>query len=193
VDVEERIAELAEPICRRAGVQLVDVEFKRPTLRVTVDRPGGVDIGAIQDVTRALSNALDRDDPVPGRYTLEVSSPGLERPLRKPDHFRRAVGSDVLVKTREEIVGERRFRGVLTAADDEGITVDQGAPGEASTGSGADQGTASRRFRYEQIRAARTVFEWGPAPRPGRGQRPTATSGSGRRRKPEQLTNAEDS
>jgi len=160
MDLTERITGMAEPICRRAGVELVEVEYKPPTLRVTIDREGGVDLAAIQDVTRALSNQLDRDDPITGRYTLEVSSPGLERPLRTPAHFRRAVGSDVVLRLREQVDGDQRFRGVVRAADDESVEV-----------AAADRPEVTHRFRYDQIVKARTVFECGPAPKPGQARR----------------------
>ena len=71
MDVAGRVTVLCEPIVRLAGVDLVDVEYKPPVLRVTVDCDGGVDLQAIRDVTRALSNALDEADPVPGRVTLD--------------------------------------------------------------------------------------------------------------------------
>jgi ribosome maturation factor RimP len=175
MDTSERVAALAAPVCRRAGVELVDVEYKPPTLRVTIDRPGGVDIGAIRDVTRALSNVLDDEDPISGRYTLEVSSPGLERPLRTPDHFRRAVGSDVLVRTRDDVDGERRVRGVLRSADDDGIELaDVEAP------------EVHRRLRYDEILKAKTVFEWGPAPKPGQPRRPRSAPGMGTATNPQQ-------
>jgi ribosome maturation factor RimP len=125
-------------------------------VRVTIDRPGGVDMDAIARVTRAVSRALDQHDPIAGRYTLEVSSPGLERTLRTPAHFLRAVGSTVRIKTRPGVEGERRIDGVLAAADDEGVTVTLAAPANGD-----------RRVRYDEIERARTVFEWGPAPKPG--------------------------
>src|SRR5205823_6536051 len=75
----DRVHELVEPILARLGLELFDVEQKGPILRVSVDRAGGIDLDALSDATRAVSNALDEADPMPGRYTLEVSSPGLER------------------------------------------------------------------------------------------------------------------
>ena len=90
------------------------------TLRVTVDRQGGVDLEAIASATRMISRELDHADPLPGRYTLEVSSPGLERPLRTPEHFQRAVGDTLAVRTQPDVDGDRRVQGVLAAADDDG-------------------------------------------------------------------------
>lgn len=157
----DRVQDLAAPVCAADGVDLVDVELAGGVLRVTVDRPGGLDLDAISGLTRRISRLLDDDDPVPGRYTLEVSSPGLERRLRTPDHFRRAIGDLVNVRTVAGTGAGRRFRGTLVAADDEGITI---LTGEAPA-DGGDVGTET--LRHDQIERARTVFEWGPTPKPG--------------------------
>jgi ribosome maturation factor RimP len=144
-----RVSELIAPLLADRGFELFDVELTAGTLRVSIDRPGGVDLDAVSAATEVVSAALDRHDLVPGeRYTLEVSSPGLERPLRTPGHFRRFVGTTVSVKTRPDIPGERRVEGRLDAADDAGITV------------------AGRVIPYGDIERARTVFEWGPVPKP---------------------------
>ncbi|MGH9153848.1 MAG: ribosome maturation factor RimP [Acidimicrobiales bacterium] len=147
-----------EPVLAAAGFELVDARFSSGALQIFVDRPGGVDLDAVAAVSTTVSELLDRHDPVPGRYTLEVSSPGVERPLRRPEHFRRSVGATVNVKTRPDVAGERRLEGLLEAVDDEGIVV------------------AGRRLAYGDIERARTVFEWGPAPRPGR-KRPAPAAG----------------
>lgn len=86
---------VVEPMLVADGLELVDVTMAGGVLRVFVDRPGGIDLDTISDVTVRLSRLLDEHDPMPGPYTLEVSSPGLERPLRTPEHFRRFVGSTV--------------------------------------------------------------------------------------------------
>lgn len=154
----ERVQALAEPVCAADGVELVDVEMDGGVLRLTVDRDGGLDLDVISGLTRRLSRLLDEDDPVPGRYTLEVSSPGLERRLRTPAHFRRAVGEQVALRTAPGTEAGRRLRGTLVAADDDGVTVRVGEGDDAPTHTVA----------HDQIERARTVFEWGPAPRPGR-------------------------
>ena len=151
----ERVAAVVAPVVDDLGLALVDVEHQGAAVRVLVDRPGGVDLDAITEVTRRVSRALDEADPIEGRYTLEVSSPGLERPLRTPAHFAGALDATVTVKTRPGTDGDRRFAGTLVAAGDDGIAVRL-----------AD-GTV-RDLRYDEIERARTVFEWGPAPRPGK-------------------------
>lgn len=149
MSVTERVRDLVEPALARLGLELFDVEFAGHTLQVFVDREGGLDLDAIGAATEVVSELLDRDDPVPGRYTLEVSSPGVERPLRTPAHFQRHVGETIAVRTRPTVEGDRRIEGVLTAADGEGIVV------------------GGRALSYGDIERARTVFVWGAAPKPG--------------------------
>ncbi|CAN5609686.1 ribosome maturation factor RimP [soil metagenome] len=160
----DRVRQIVEPLL--AGddgfdqVELVDIEHAGAIVRVSVDRQGGVDLDVLARLTRQLSRALDDADPVAGRYTLEVTSPGLERPLRTPAHFQRAVGADVKIKTTAGIDGQRRFRGVISAADDHAVTL-RLAEGQTGEGGGPDV-----RLPFDQIDRARTVFEWGPAPKP---------------------------
>jgi ribosome maturation factor RimP len=150
MSVVERVRELVEPALAQDGLELFDVEYGGGRLVVLADRPGGIDLDALTQATHRISALLDRADAVPGgRYVLEVSSPGLERTLRTPAHFRRYVGSEVSVKTAPEAAGDRRLRGVLTSADDDGFTV------------------GDRRFAYGEVERVRTVFEWGTPPRPG--------------------------
>jgi ribosome maturation factor RimP len=110
--VESRLAD-AEP-----DVELLALD--RPSserLRLVIDRPEGVDIALCERVTDLMRDMLED-------WSLEVSSPGPERPLTKPDHYRRFVGNKVRVKTTEEIAGRHTFTGTLTAADDERVSVD---------------------------------------------------------------------
>jgi ribosome maturation factor RimP len=98
-------------------VELVAVQ--RPsagTLRVFIDRPGGVDLALCESVTKELRDLNEK-------YSLEVSSPGIDRPLTKPEHFQRFLGRKVSVKTRDAIEGQRNFKGTLAGADDESVTV----------------------------------------------------------------------
>ena len=159
MDVANRVHALVEPVVAGEALELVEVRYTGSQLQVFVDSPTGVDLDALSALSTRLSRLLDQHDPVPGRYTLEVSSPGLERPLRTPEQFRRFLGSKVSVKTHPHVVGERRQRGVLEAADEEGIVV---VPLE-----GPEAGVP-RRLAYEEIDRARTVFEWGPSPKPGK-------------------------
>ena len=166
--IDDRVRDLVEPLLTGRDVELVDVEHGGGFLRVTIDRPGGLDLDTISDVTRDVSRLLDDEDPVPGHYTLEVSSPGLERRLRTPSHFRRAVGERVTVKTVPGVEGERRFTGTVAEADERSVTFDVDDA----------NGRVRRTLPYGDIERARTVFEWGPSPKPGSGSKP------GRQKKP---------
>ena len=147
------------------GLELVDVELRNAVARVVVDRRDGLDLDSLAHATSVISEFLEDHDPFPDRhYTLEVTSPGVERPLRTPRHFTRAVGEVVSVRTLPGTEGERRLQGVLRAADEEGIVL----AGEQLPG-------GERRLAYSEIERARTVFEWGGAPRPtGAGRRGAA-------------------
>lgn len=158
MSVPERVRAVVEPVVAAQGVDLFDLEQAGPTLRVTIDREGGVDMEAIARVTRAVSRALDEHDPIASQYTLEVSSPGLERPLRTPAHFAWAVGRQVSVKTVPDHPAGRRLAGTVASADPDGITL------------ALDEPAGERvQVAYGDIEKARTTFEWGPAPKPGKG------------------------
>jgi ribosome maturation factor RimP len=152
--VAERVADAVAPSLERLGLVLHDIEHAGTSIRVLVDRDGGVDVDALTAATREVSRLLDDLDPIDGHYTLEVSSPGLERPLRRPAHFARAIGAEVSIKTVPGTEGERRITGVVQLADDDGVAV------------ALPDGT-SRTLRYDEIERARTTFAWGPAPKPG--------------------------
>ncbi|MXW60971.1 MAG: ribosome maturation factor RimP [Acidimicrobiaceae bacterium] len=168
--IVDRVRELVTPIIEAESVDLYDVEHNGGVLRVLVDTDGGIGIDDIKRISRAVSRRLDEADPMPGRYTLEVSSPGLERSLRTPDHFRCAVGENIKVKTMPTLDGARRLNGTLLSADDGGFDLQ------------TDEGQC--RLRYEEVSKARTVFVWGPAPKPG-GGRPADSPNSSRDSSPD--------
>jgi ribosome maturation factor RimP len=124
----EELTRLLEPTIERLGYELADLEFKlagRDSLvRVFIDKPEGVGLEDCETVSRQVSAVLDVEDPVPGHYVLEVSSPGLDRKLTKPAHYRRYVGDDIRVQLRFPIEGRRKFRGRLTAASEETIQIE---------------------------------------------------------------------
>jgi len=154
VDVDT-IVRILTPAVAELGLDLYDVDVsgsgRARVLRVLIDREGGIDLEAIADATQAISPLLDApplDSAVSGPYALEVSSPGLERPLRTPAHYARAVGQTVSVKIRaHDDQGARRVRGTIVAADDAGfeLTLDDGS---------------TERLGYDDAKT-RTVFEWG--------------------------------
>ncbi|MDH3680799.1 MAG: ribosome maturation factor RimP [Acidimicrobiia bacterium] len=166
MSVQERVYELLEPIVATLEVELVDVEFTGGTLRVTVDQHDGITTESLAKVNRLISPILDQHDPVPGRYTLEVSSPGLERPLKSAPQYERAVGEQVVVKLVPS-VEPRRVKGELI-----GLKVVEGGPAEIDLDVVEVDGVEldepdRRRLALADIASARTVFEWGPSPKPG--------------------------
>jgi ribosome maturation factor RimP len=199
MDVES-IRAFVAPLVTSLGLDLYDVELTGAgharSLRVVVDKAvgsaavgsgtvgsrtagsgtageetGGVDLDTIADATRLLAPALTAAAMLRDSDVLEVSSPGLERPLRRPEHYRSAIG--LLVSAKYLRDGETvRERATVTAVDDDGVEL---------TPEGAEPGTAGVRLAYADIVACRTVFEWGPPPRPGRGSKPG--KGSGQRQK----------
>lgn len=168
----DRLAPVLAPVLDEVGLTLYDVVLtgsgRARTLQVLVDRPGGVDLDAVTAATEALAPVLDADAVVaavlPGAYLLEVSSPGLERPLRTPAHFRGAVGTPVSLKVRTPDGTTRRDRVLLVGADDDGIEVEVDG--------------ARERVGYGDVVQARTVFEWGPAPKPGQSKGGPARHGT---------------
>lgn len=129
---KERVTDIVErlvtPIVEKEHVELVDVEFKKEGanwyLRVFIDKPGGVDIDDCSRVSEQLSDELDRVDPIPDAYFLEVSSPGAERPLKKPSDFERAIGENVYVSLYETVDGAKSYEGILTSYTEAQLVLD---------------------------------------------------------------------
>ncbi len=156
--VIDRVTEMVTPILSDLGLELYDLDFAGGVLKVTVDTPPGgpasVDIDQIALVTRLLGRELDHDEnAVPGRFTLEVSSPGLERTLRTPAHFARETGKEVNVRLREQIDGRRRVNGVLVSAT-------------GSTAVVREEDGTEVEIPLDIIDKARTVFVWETNPKP---------------------------
>jgi ribosome maturation factor RimP len=122
------LEKLLEPTIERLGYELTDLEAKLSgksgVIRVFIDHADGVGIEDCEKVSHAISALLDVEDPVPGQYDLEVSSPGFNRKLTKVKHFQRFTGEIVKVEMRFPIAGRKRFRGKLLSLDDENIVVD---------------------------------------------------------------------
>jgi ribosome maturation factor RimP len=163
---EEAISEALRPAVQAAGLEIWDVERSGASVRVLVERDGGVDLDSISDVSRSISAVLDeRDDLVPaGRYTLEVSSPGLERRLRYPRHFARYIGQEVAVKTAAGHDGPRRLRGTLVGATDLDITLRAAPP--------SDLGEEEVCLPLSSVERANAVFSWGAPAKAPRAARP---------------------
>jgi ribosome maturation factor RimP len=168
----ERLRELVEPITSDLDLDLYDIERRGGTVRITIDTPpgseGGISLDALSLATRLISRELDHEDPITSQYTLEVTSPGLERPLRTPAHFKREVGKDITVRLVGHAVSDgeaRRIDGKLVAADDSTATL--------LTDVGEE-----RVITVADVDKARTIFEWGPKPKPGKGPGNTKTKNS---------------
>jgi ribosome maturation factor RimP len=127
--IEAKVWELAAPLAERAGAELIDVEFVREAgewyLRLFIDREAApVDHDLCEAVSDLVSAALDETDPIPQSYYLEVSSPGLERPLKRQEDFLRYEGSDVVVKLYAARDGQKEFTGRLLGRDEDGVRVE---------------------------------------------------------------------
>jgi ribosome maturation factor RimP len=147
VDVEA----LVEPLIREHGLEPVEAvlarEGGRKVLRITVDDAAGVDLERLARLSEAISRRLDAEGFDPGgAYGLEVSSPGIERPLRRPEHFARYIGSRVKVKTAAPLDGARSHTGTLLASDDSGIVLEVDG--------------RERAILFADVASARTLADW---------------------------------
>jgi ribosome maturation factor RimP len=148
----EEVRDLAEAVTRRRQLSLWDVEMAgqpgRSIVRVFVEsNNGGIDLDTVAEVAEEISRGLDLKDPIPGAYTLEVSSPGLERTLRSAEHFTRSVGDKVTIKTKERLfANSHRLDGVIVDADAAKVRLNVGAE--------------EIDVPLDGIKSARTVFEW---------------------------------
>ncbi len=129
--MKDKLIELIEPLVESKGFELVKLEYssgKQGKLDLYIDREGGVTIDHCELISNAVSDLLDYHDPISHAYALEVSSPGIERPLTKKEHFERFAGEKIKVKTSEEIEGRKKFSGTLvgTSGDDIIVTLEEG-------------------------------------------------------------------
>lgn len=164
MNAEDRVLALVEPIAGEFQLEVVDVVYAGGRVKVTLDQPGGIGTDLLARATRRISKELDVTDPISGSYTLEVSSPGLERVLRKPLHYERSMGEQVSLKLVAGAHDPRRVSGQLVGVDAEGITIDSDG--------------VTRAFRFEDISKARTVFDWST---PSKGQKGSAKSAKTKR------------
>ncbi|MDA8292019.1 MAG: ribosome maturation factor RimP [Actinomycetota bacterium] len=162
---EERLRAVVAPVCAASGAELFDLEVRPGLVRVTVERTGGIDLESLAEVSRAVSDALDDaggEDP-DGHYELEVTTPGVERRLRRPEHFAAAVGERVALRTAPGTAGERRVEGEVVEVDSRSVVV--------STGTGV------RRVAFADVDRAHTVFDWRAALSGADGPGPEAVAG----------------
>lgn len=126
-EYESRTEELLLPITQVHGVEIYDVEYVKEGseyyLRAYIDKEEGVDIIDCENVSRALSDALDREDFIPDAYILEVSSPGLGRTLKKDRHLKNSLGEEVEIRLYKPLNGNKEYVGILESFDDNVITI----------------------------------------------------------------------
>ena len=143
---EKSLLSALEPRAASEGVEIVTVEVagakKAPTIRVYIDTPDGVSFDELSSAQAWINDLMDELDPFPGAYTLEVSSPGIDRPLRTPEHFARFAGETVTVKTTGPIDGRSSFTGELLGFEDGCVIV-------------AADGADTFRIPYDNIKKAR--------------------------------------
>ena len=166
--IEMRVRALAEEVTTRAGYDLVDVEYRREpagwTLRLFIDKSGGVDLTDCQRVSEQFGAILDVEDPIPNRFNLEVSSPGLDRPLKKDQDFHGAIDRRVRITTREALSGQKNFTGRLVWV---GQPESAGLALRILDDSGVDH-----LIPAGAVERARVIHEW-PEKKPGKESRKT--------------------
>ncbi|HHV72946.1 MAG TPA: ribosome maturation factor RimP [Clostridia bacterium] len=149
--VEQIVYELSEPIIRQNGMELVDVEFKKEGknwfLRIFIDKPDGVGIDDCQLISEKISCLLDEHDPISRSYYLEVSSPGIERPLKKPEHFARFKGEKAQIKTYKPIENSKKFSGIIGEVTNDTVVLIIGPEKEIV-------------IPFEQIAKANLIYEF---------------------------------
>ena len=121
-----KLQTLLDPTVQGLGYELLGVQLVhggRPTLRLYIDSPKGITVDDCEAVSRQVSAVLDVEDVMTDRYTLEVSSPGLERPLFKPAHYHRFLGEAVRLRLSAQVQGRRKLTGTLQEVDEEGVTI----------------------------------------------------------------------
>ncbi|HKY33421.1 MAG TPA: ribosome maturation factor RimP [Candidatus Polarisedimenticolia bacterium] len=159
--IEGRLRALAQDTADREGYELVDVEYGRGpsgwTVRVFLDKPGGVSLEDCGRFSQSFGTLLEVEDPIPHHFNLEVSSPGLDRPLRKQSDFQAAVGRLVKVTTARPLSGQRHFTGRLTAAGE--------APGAHASAAPLllrvlDEAGTEHAIPAEAVERAHIVYEW---------------------------------
>ncbi|MDK1018633.1 MAG: ribosome maturation factor RimP [Actinomycetota bacterium] len=155
-NVQEQLWDRIDPYVAAEGIELDDIEILGggQIVRVTIDAKEPLGIDLIAEISKGIGRLIEDDDPFTSSYTLEVSTPGLERRLKRVSHYAKSIGREVKLKTFAYVDGEKRHEGVLVSADEGGFTVDVDG--------------SERKFRYKDVSSARTVFVWEKSPRPGK-------------------------
>ena len=127
-EIEARTEELVQPLVAEKQFELVDVEYVKEGgsyyLRIYIDKEGGITVNDCEDISRPFSDILDREDYIDGSYILEVSSPGLGRPLKKEKDFKRSLGEEVEIRLFRQVEHQKEWIGLLTAYDQQTVTIE---------------------------------------------------------------------
>jgi ribosome maturation factor RimP len=158
-DLNTRLWEVIEPYLGAERLQLDDLEIVGSSdsgrvVRILIDGDETVDIDRISELSRGIGRLLDDEEGLATSYTLEVGSPGLERKLRRPEHFQKSIGREVKIKTKGMIQESKHHRGVLISCDESSCTVEVDG--------------VERQIRFDDINSARTVFTWERGAKPGK-------------------------
>ena len=150
--VASKIEEIAQRVAESEGIEVIEVEVKgggnNRFVRISIDKPEGVTHADCELMSQQVGTILDVEDVVPGgHYTLEVSSPGLERKLLKPQDFQRFQGKKAKITLRDPVDGRRNWEGTLAGFEDGAVTLDMGAG-------------KNIRFAFDQVQKANLKFEW---------------------------------
>lgn len=147
-----KVRTLIPPILRRRNVDVVDIRFEDGHLRVYADQAGGITIATLSELSQTLGDLFDAEDPIPGPYTLEVSSPGVDRPLATRAHYEAAQGERVMVVTITKIEGGRKHKGILTGISDTEVLLHVDGK--------------TRHLPVDLIDSAHTIYTFETAPKP---------------------------
>ncbi|HWQ55125.1 MAG TPA: ribosome maturation factor RimP [Bryobacteraceae bacterium] len=149
--VSEKVEEIAQRVAESEGIELVEVQVlgggKQRLVRISIDKPAGVSHADCELISHQVGTILDVEEVIPGHYTLEVSSPGVERKLVKPKDFERFQGKKVKVTLREPVDNQRHWEGILAGFEDGVISLEA-------------EGGKTVRFRHDQVDKANLKFEW---------------------------------
>ena len=152
--ITQKVNEMMETLLTPLDLELYDIELNGGILKITINSKLGITIDELADVNRKISSELDKQDLIQNKYTLEVSSPGLERKLRKKEHYHGAINERISLKLAPHVEGERRYEGILVKMHEEILTIS------------GDNGTQDE-INFNDVTSAKTVFEWEKNPKPG--------------------------
>ena len=154
MSVIQKVSEMIETLLQSSKYDLYDVEQNSGVLKVTLNAEDGITIDELAEINRKISFELDERDLIQSKYTLEVSSPGLERKLRRREHYLGATSERVSIKLGPHVDGERRFEGTLTNVEADNLTLELDPNNQID-------------FKLKDITSAKTVYKWEKNPKPG--------------------------